>query len=136
MFKDYIKLISYLNEYKNKSFWGHDLDLSWSRHFLEEAKKLLNENDFNKLEEQINQEWQRFKNNIEEYWYYIISECNTKQEIEVDESAIVRLQLELTEIQKKAKLQDSSNREIEEDLVNEGLMFDDDDDDKVFSKSV
>ncbi|CAG8847568.1 17179_t:CDS:2, partial [Gigaspora margarita] len=57
----------------------------------------------------INQERQCVKNNIEEYWYYIILECNT-----VHESAILRLQLELTEIQKKAKLQDLSNREIEE----------------------
>ncbi|KAF0492533.1 hypothetical protein F8M41_021656 [Gigaspora margarita] len=138
--------ITCLREYENKSFWGfllrcrdaatlvtsrwHELDLSWCRHSLEE--KLLNENDFNKLEKQINQERQRVKNNIYEYWYYIILECKTKQEIKVHESAILRLQLELNDIQNKAKLQDSSNREIEGDLVNEVLMFvmfgDDDDD--------
>ncbi|CAG8652176.1 69_t:CDS:1, partial [Diversispora eburnea] len=66
----YEALTSYLKRDK-KSFWGflrhcrdalvatkpvtsrwHDLDTSWCRRFLEEAEKLLNENDFNKLEKQ------------------------------------------------------------------------------------
>ncbi|CAG8588072.1 1863_t:CDS:2, partial [Diversispora eburnea] len=137
------ELTSYLSQYENKSFWGfllccrdaivttasttsrrQDLDTSWCNHFLAEAKELLNPNDFNNLKNQVALE--RKRNNIEDYWINVIEEVKVKEDILVREAEEARIQGELSrlrhklsEIQEKAKMQNSSNREMGEDSVNE-----------------
>ncbi|CAJ0844574.1 10457_t:CDS:2 [Entrophospora sp. SA101] len=77
-------------------------------------------------EESVNQERVRYAKNFEEYWTDAINECKIKEDILVYEAEEARIQDELSrlrhklsEIQEKVKMQNSSNREMDEDSVNE-----------------
>ncbi|CAJ0746247.1 22664_t:CDS:2, partial [Entrophospora sp. SA101] len=74
----------------------------------------------------VNQERVRYAKNFEEYWTDAINECKIKEDILVYEAEEARIQDELSrlrhklsEIQEKVKMQNSSNREMDEDSVNE-----------------
>ncbi|CAJ0841693.1 13991_t:CDS:2 [Entrophospora sp. SA101] len=79
----------------------------------------------------VNQERVRYAKNFEEYWTDAINECKIKEDILVYEAEEARIQDELSrlrhklsEIQEKVKMQNSSNREMDEDSVNEDPVHD------------
>ncbi|CAJ0650213.1 16694_t:CDS:2 [Entrophospora sp. SA101] len=103
-----------------------DLDNAWSNKFITGAGKLGED-----LSRKVNQERVRYAKNFEEYWTDAINECKIKEDILVYEAEEARIQDELSrlrhklsEIQEKVKMQNSSNREMDEDSVNEDPVHD------------
>ncbi|EXX60352.1 hypothetical protein GLOIN_2v1487390 [Rhizophagus irregularis DAOM 181602=DAOM 197198] len=117
------QLISYLREKKNKSYrsfllhyrkeiseyflhtsvmsW-RDHDNTWSQFFLLEAKRLLNENNFDTLEYKVRVE--RCNDGLKNYWEEIIQECEKKQELISYESERDRLLHLLSEVNEKINI--------------------------------
>ncbi|CAG8609756.1 6930_t:CDS:2 [Diversispora eburnea] len=91
-----------------------DLNNSLRERFLVEAKKILNQNDFDNLEKQVNQEQKRY--NFEYYWNNVLEEVKIKQDILAHEAEEARIQDELShlrhklsEIQENAKIQNNED---------------------------
>ncbi|CAJ0861410.1 9497_t:CDS:2 [Entrophospora sp. SA101] len=89
-----------------------DLDNAWSNKFIITGAGKLGE-DLKRV---------RYAKNFEEYWTDAINECKIKEDILVYEAEEARIQDELSrlrhklsEIQEKVKMQNSSNREMDED---------------------
>ncbi|CAJ0769466.1 12255_t:CDS:2 [Entrophospora sp. SA101] len=104
-----------------------DLDNAWSNKFIITGAGKLGED----LSRKVNQERVRYAKNFEEYWTDAINECKIKEDILVYEAEEARIQDELSrlrhklsEIQEKVKMQNSSNREMDEDSVNEDPVHD------------
>ncbi|CAG8618225.1 1864_t:CDS:2, partial [Diversispora eburnea] len=121
-------IISYLNQSKDKSFWGFlcryrneivaitpptsrgcDLDNDWAKNFIREAQKLED------LNEKVNSERQRVAKKLEDYWNNVIAERETKEDILVREAEEARIQDELSRLRHKlSEIQEKLAFEISE----------------------
>ncbi|PKC66425.1 hypothetical protein RhiirA1_459747 [Rhizophagus irregularis] len=149
-------LVSYLQQHQDKSYFGFlscsrdtivtssmlfsaswiNLDSSWLSRFLDEAKR-LNQDNFTALNEKIKKERLRRADHLKDYWCSIIQECKKKRVLLEYEAERDRIYLALSEVNNKIQMTKVELAEISNEWESKKrLDFSgdiDDDFDEVFS---